>query len=305
MTIVRDFDAWPRGPLHLAIGAFDGVHVGHQALVRSLAERARAESATPVVTTFDPLPIEVLAPGAPPSTLTDIDRRVELLAAAGAGAVVVFHFTREFSQRSADEFATAVADAGDVRRISVGADFKYGHDRTGNVDSLRAFGAVRGFVVDVAPAVTQGGGVVSSTRVRNALLGGDVDGAFRLLGRRYTVKGAVESGPARGRALGYPTLSVDIPRRRILPRDGIYATWVNTRDGRAMAACSIGVQPTAGGSDRRLELFLLDRNDAPSEAVEVEFVKRLRDELRFERPEELSAQIARDIEETRRALGSG
>jgi len=187
--------------------------------------------------------------------------------------------------------------------VYVGADFKYGHDRAGNVDTLRAFGARRGFTVDVAPAVTRDGAVVSSTRVRNALLAGSVEAAAELLGRPYSVRARIETGAARGRALGYPTLSLDVPRRRLLPRDGIYAVWAETRTSRLMAASSVGVQSMSGGSDRRLELFLLDHHDdAHGDSLAVEFVKRLRDELRFERPEELSTQIAKDVEETRRAL---
>jgi riboflavin kinase/FMN adenylyltransferase len=303
MTVAYDFAGWPQGPLHVGIGAFDGVHLGHQALIGELARGATAGHATPVVTTFDPLPIEFLAPGAPPARLSEIDERVRLLTAAGAGAVVVFRFTKEFSSLSADEFAARVAGAGALRRVLVGADFKYGHDRGGNAATLRAFGGRQGFSVDIAPAFTQGGAIVSSTRVRNALLAGAIDEATSLLGRPYTVTGVVEEGPARGRALGYPTVSIDVPRRRLLPRDGIYAAWASLGERRVMAASSVGVQPKVGGSDRRLEVFLLDAHDEhPGEPVTIEFVRRLRDELRFESPDALSQQIAKDVDETRRVL---
>jgi riboflavin kinase/FMN adenylyltransferase len=303
MTVAYDFEGWPQGPLHVGIGAFDGVHLGHQALIGELARGAQAEHAMPVVTTFDPLPIEVLAPGAPPARLSDIDERVRLLLAAGAGAVVVFRFTKEFSSLTADEFVTRVAGAGTLRRVLVGADFKYGHDRGGNPSTLRAFGERRGFTVDIAPAFTQAGAIVSSTRVRNALLAGAIDEAASLLGRRYAVTGTVEGGPARGRALGYPTVSIDVPRRRLLPRDGIYAAWVALSDRRVMAASSVGVRPTPSG-DRRLEAFLLDTHEErPGELATIEFVRRLRDELLFEDADALSEQIAKDVDETRRALG--
>lgn len=303
MTIAHDFSGWPSGPLHLAIGVFDGVHVGHQALVRAVAQRARSESATPVAATFDPLPIEVLAPAAPPSALSDIEERTRLLAAAGARAVVVFTFTHDFAALTPDEFVTRLVDAGEVRRICVGDDFQFGRDRAGDVAALRAMGERRGFTVDVVPPVTIDGAIVSSTRVRNAVLAGSVDIATRLLGRPYSVTGVVEHGDKRGRALGYPTINLEIPRSRLLPRDGIYAVWAMLGERRVMAASSLGVRPTFGGGTRRLEAFLLDfEGDLYGDRIRVEFVKRLRDELRFESAEALSAQIAMDVEETRRVL---
>jgi len=175
VTIVHDFAGWPSGPLHLAIGVFDGVHVGHQALVRGVAERARAESSTPMAATFDPLPIEVLAPGAPPSALSDIAERTELLAAAGAQVVVVFHFTPEFASLAPDEFALRLASAGQVRRVCVGDDFQFGRERSGNVEVLTQLGARHGFTVDAAAPVMVDGRLVSSTRIRNALLAGQFE----------------------------------------------------------------------------------------------------------------------------------
>jgi riboflavin kinase/FMN adenylyltransferase len=303
VSVVHDFTGWPRGPLHLAIGVFDGVHVGHQALVRSVAERSRAERATAVAATFEPLPIEVLAPGAPPSALSDVDERARLLEAAGARAVVVFGFTRELAALTPDDFVARLASAGEVRRVCVGDDFQFGRDRTGNVTRLRELGARHGFTVDVAPPVTADGAIVSSTRIRNALLAGAVEDAARLLGRPYAVTGVVQHGDKRGRALGYPTVNLDVPRRRLLPRDGIYAVWAEVDGTRVMAASSLGVRPTFGGGDRVLEAFLLDwKGDAYGDTIEAAFVKRLRDELRFASAAELSEQIARDVEATREAL---
>jgi riboflavin kinase/FMN adenylyltransferase len=289
--------------LHLAIGVFDGVHVGHQALVSSVAERARAESATPLAATFDPLPIEVLAPGAPPSALSDIDERVRLLTGAGAKFVAVFHFTPEFAALSPDEFARRLAGAGQVRRVCVGDDFQFGHDRSGDVKTLRELGTRHGFTVDAAQPVTVDGRLVSSTRIRNALLAGDVQEAARLLGRSYAVTGIVEHGDKRGRALGFPTMNLETPPQRLLPRDGIYAVWARVGSDRVMGAASLGVRPTFGGGARRLEAFLLDwQGDAYGDSVRVEFVKRLRDELRFASAAELAQQIAKDVDETRKAL---
>ena len=303
MTILRDFAAWPSGPLHLAIGVFDGVHVGHQALVRGVAVRARAESSTPLAATFDPLPIEVLAPGAPPSALSEIDERVELLAAAGANLVVVFQFTPEFATLTPDEFGRRLAGAGQIRRVCVGDDFQFGRDRSGDVETLRELGARHGFTVDAAEPVKVDGRMVSSTRIRNALLAGDVQEAARLLGRTYAVTGIVEHGDRRGRALGFPTVNLRTAPQRLLPRDGIYAVWARLGSERIMGAASLGVRPTFGGGARRLEAFLLDwQGDVYGDRVRVEFVKRLRDELRFADAAELAQQIAKDVDETRKAL---
>ncbi len=303
MSVVHDFAGWPTGPLHLAIGVFDGVHVGHQALVRAVAERARADGAVPMAATFDPLPIEVLAPGAPPSALSDIDERAEQLEMSGASVVVVFRFTREFADLTPEEFAKRISRAGDVRSIRAGEDFQFGRDRAGDLAMLRVLGKKYGYKVDVAKAVTVDGAIVSSTRIRNALLAGDVSGAARLLGRHYSVAGVVEHGDKRGRALGFPTVNLGLPHNRLLPRDGIYAVWADVAGKRAMAAASLGIRPTFGGGDRRLEAYLLDfSGDLYGDRIRIEFVKRLRDELRFASAADLSAQIASDVEQTRAAL---
>lgn len=304
MTILHDFTAWPSGPLHLAIGVFDGVHLGHQALVSGVAERARGESATPLAATFEPLPIEVLAPGAPPSALSEVAERVELLAAAGAKSVVVFRFTPEFAALPPAEFARRLAGAGGVRRVCVGDDFQFGHDRSGDIQTLRELGVRHGFTVDAAEPVTVDGRLVSSTRIRNALLAGDIREAARLLGRNYAVTGSVEHGDRRGRALGFPTVNLETPPQRLLPRDGIYAVWAQVGSERVMGAASLGVRPTFGGGARRLEAFLLDwHEDVYGDRVRVEFVQRLRDELRFASAAELAQQIGKDVDQTRKALG--
>ncbi len=303
MSVLHDFADWPRGPLSIAIGVFDGVHIGHQTLIRQTAEGARQLGGRALAATFDPLPIQALAPGAPPSALSDVDDRVRLLHAAGADEVVVFHFTKEFAALAADEFLRRLVGAGEVRRVFVGEDFQFGHDRGGNVRTLAAAGAKHGFEVVVARPVTEGGEVVSSTRIRNALLAGDVTGAARLLGRPYSVRGTVVHGDKRGRALGFPTINLSVPPHRLLPRDGIYAMTVRVRDEEVAAAASLGVRPTFGGGDRTLEAFLLDwKGDVYGDTIEAAFVKRLRDELRFASAEELTEQIARDVEATRAAL---
>lgn len=301
MTVLRGFEGWPAGPLHVAIGVFDGVHRGHRALVAKL--RSGAEDATAIAATFDPLPIQVLAPGAPASALSDAAERTALLLRAGAHAVAVLVFDRPFSELSARDFAERLAAAGRVRRVVVGQDFRFGHDREGDVARLEELGRGLGFAVEIVPAVHDAGGVISSTRIRNLLLAGEVEGAADLLGHSYSVRGGIVQGDQRGRALGFPTINVMPPAERLLPRDGIYATWVSLAGGRLMGATSLGVRPTFGGGERRLESYLLDSTaDLYGQEAEVAFVKRLRDELRFESPEALVAQIARDVELTRAAL---
>jgi len=196
-----------------------------------------------------------------------------------------------------------LTSAGEVRQILVGEDFQFGHDRGGDVRTLAAAGSRFGFEVVVATPVKLDGEVVSSTRIRNALLVGDVESAARLLGRPYSVRGTVVRGDQRGRALGFPTMNLAVPRERLLPRDGIYALWATVSGQRVPAAASLGVRPTFGGGDRVLEAYLLDwSGDAYGDRIEAAFVKRLRDELRFASAAELSTQIAHDVEETRKAL---
>lgn len=303
MSVLSDFTGWPPGQISIAIGVFDGVHIGHQGLIRQTAAGARQIGGRALAATFDPLPIQALAPGAPPSALSDVDDRARLLHEAGADDVVVFHFSKEFAALSADEFVRRLVEAGNVRRIFVGEDFQFGHDRGGNVRTLVAAGREHSFEVVVATPVTHGGEVVSSTRIRNALLSGDVTAAARLLGRPYTVRGTVVHGVKRGRALGYPTINLAVPPQRLLPRDGIYAMRVRVRDEEVSAAASLGVRPTFDSGDRRLEAFLLDwKGDVYGDTIVAAFVKRLRDELRFASAEELTEQIARDVEATREAL---
>lgn len=303
--MVRDFTGWPRGPLAIAIGVFDGVHIGHRTLIQRTAERAAKWGGRALAATFDPLPIQALAPGAPPSALSDVDERVRLLHEAGANDVVVFGFTKDFAALAPEEFVRRLAGAGELRRILVGGDFQFGRDRAGDVRTLQGAGQRHGFDVEVVEPVKQDGEIVSSTRIRNALLAGDVESAARLLGRPYAVSGTVVHGAKRGRALGFPTVNLAVPTQRLLPRDGIYAMTVRVRDTDVAAAASLGVRPTFGSGDRTLEAYLLDwGGDVYGDRIVAAFIKRLRDELRFASAAELSDQIARDVEDTRAALRS-
>lgn len=303
MRVLHDLEGWPPGQLHLAIGVFDGVHRGHQEVIRRLRLGAHAAGALALAATFDPLPVQVLAPGAPPSALSEPTDRAQALEAAGADAVVLFRFDAAFAALGAREFVDRVLAAGDVHRIVVGHDFRFGRGREGDVGLLETLGRERDVAIDVVPSLELGGGIVSSTRVRNLLVAGEVREAAELLGRPYSVRGRIVHGDKRGRALGYPTINVATPAERLLPRDGIYATRVVVAGAAHPAATSLGVRPTFGGAERLLESYLLDVSaDLYGEEASTSFVERLRDELRFASPEALIEQIARDVEATRRAL---
>jgi riboflavin kinase/FMN adenylyltransferase len=289
--------------LHLAVGVFDGVHLGHQALIRGLVGGAQAAGATPVAATFDPLPAQVLAQDPPQSTLADAPERAALLGHAGARAVIVFTFDKAFSQQTAEAFIKRVTSAGDVQRIVVGPDFQFGHGREGAVPALRTLGERYGFAVTVVEPIALGGAVVSSTRIRQALREGDLDTAQALLGRPYSVTGTIVRGEQRGRSLGFPTINVAPPPDKLLPHDGIYATWVVLGDTRHRAASSLGVRPTFGGGPRKLEAYILDFNEEVyGQQATVAFVERLRDEIRFDSADDLAKQIAKDVQQTRLAL---
>src|SRR4029079_5935915 len=236
-----------------------------------------ADDCIAVAATFDPLPIHVLAPGAPASALSDVSDRVRLLREAGAQEVVIFGFDDAFAKISADEFVDRVVAAGEVRRIVVGPDFHFGSRAEGDVEKLRTRGERDGFAIDVMTPVQLDGSIVSATRIRNLLLAGDVESAARLLGRPYSVRGRVMHGAKRGRALGFPTINLALPNERLLPRDGIYAVWAEMGEGRFKAAATLGVRPTMGGGERVLEAYLLDvTGEIYADEVEVAFMKRLR-----------------------------
>jgi len=289
--------------LHLAVGVFDGVHLGHQALIGRLVGDARAAGATPVAATFDPLPAQVLAQDPPQSTLADAPERAALLEQAGAQDVIIFTFDTAFSHQSAEEFIKRVTSAGDVQRIVVGPDFQFGHGREGAVPALQALGERYGFAVTVVEPIEMGGRRVSSTRIRQLLREGDLATAQALLGRPYSVTGTIVKGEQRGRSLGFPTINVASPPDKLLPHDGIYATWVVLGKDRYRAASSLGVRPTFGGGPRKLEAFILDLSEEIyGQQATVAFVQRLRDEIRFESADALATQIAKDVEQTRLAL---
>jgi riboflavin kinase/FMN adenylyltransferase len=293
----------------IAIGNFDGVHRGHMALVRQARQLAGAHGEA-VVLTFDPHPVQVLAPHAAPPLITTQTRKVELLAAAGADAVVVEPFTAELAALSADQFvAEVLAGACGARHIVVGADFTYGKSRGGNVETLAAAGARHGFEVAVVSPVTVDGEVASSSRVRGYLRAGDARRAAALLGRPYDVDGTVVRGAGRGKGLGIATANV-APEGDLLASPGIYAVTLERTgvDAHPLpAVASLGTNPTFTTAGALvLEVHVLDFDaDLYGARVRVGFVERLRDEARFDSVDALLAQIQGDIAAARALFTAG
>jgi riboflavin kinase/FMN adenylyltransferase len=298
-------DATPRSVV--TIGNFDGVHRGHQRVVSSVVERAGELGATAVVTTFDPHPMTVIHPHAAPLRLTDLSRRLALLEELGVGAVLVLPFTRELSLWEPDEFVQRVlVDALRAVEVHVGENFRYGHRARGNTDMLRDEGARFGFAVHAVPLAGDTARW-SSTYVRQCLAEGDTLAAAEALGRPHRVEGPVVEGDKRGRELGYPTANLALGEDVAIPADGVYAGWLVRADGdRLPAAVSIGTNPTFGGTARRVEAYVLDRDDLElyGERVGVEFADRLRDTLTFDGVEPLLAQMAQDVAQARALVAS-
>jgi riboflavin kinase/FMN adenylyltransferase len=295
------------GPVVLCIGVFDGVHLGHQAVIRQARADAAALGGTAVVLTFDPHPARVLRPEAAPRLLTSRAHKARLLEAAGVEVLLVVRFDDEFAAREAADFVEALAGAArPLRQISVGEKWTFGRGRTGNVELLRELGERLGFSVHGMEPVAVDGETVSSTRVRRAVEAGDFVLARRCLGRDYAILGTVEAGRRLGRTIGFPTANLRAHNEQF-PPDGVYAVRCEvggeTRDGVA----NIGVRPTVAesGAERTLEVHLFDfAQDLYGRDVEVTFVKWLRGERRFADVAALKEQIGADSRAAREILGS-
>ncbi|HET6794656.1 MAG TPA: bifunctional riboflavin kinase/FAD synthetase [Acidimicrobiales bacterium] len=294
----------------VTIGAYDGVHLGHRALIGEVRRRAEALSAASAVVTFDRHPASVVRPESAPLLLTDLDQKLELLASTGIDLTVVVRFDEERASESAEDFVNELlVQRLAARVVVVGEDFHFGHGRRGNVELLRRMGAGCGFEVIGHRLVAEAGSAISSTRIRRLLGEGDVAGAAALLGRHHEVRGQVVKGDGRaGADLGMPTANVAVPPGILLPVDGIYAGWYRRPEGGLRrAALSLGRRPTfyPDGGPRLLEAHLLDfEGDLYGEAAAVSFVGRIREERTYDSLEPLIAQMQEDVADTRRILGS-
>jgi len=287
----------------VALGNFDGVHLGHRVVLRKAVEEARRRGMRSVAATFDPHPRSVLRPDGSPLLLSDMDARCELLLGAGMDEVAVIPFDMELSKKNPEEFAREVL----VGRLGaevvvVGENFRFGHRASGDVGDLRRImGAFGGEAFGVSVRGMNGGGEISSTRIRELLGEGRVEDASRLLGRPYSVRGEVVVGDKRGRTIGFPTANVEPSPSVIVPARGVYACFVEV-DGKRFASCvNIGVAPTFGERESRVEAHVLDFDgDLYGKTMKVEFLRRIRGEEKFGGVDELVAQIGRDSEEARR-----
>ncbi|XXF76641.1 bifunctional riboflavin kinase/FAD synthetase [Myxococcaceae bacterium GXIMD 01537] len=285
----------------LALGNFDGVHLGHQALFTEARRHGRAAALT-----FQPHPGKVLQPDLAPQLITLLPRKLELFEACGLDAAVVQPFTREYARTPPADFEASLLDVVGARHLVIGSDFTYGAARAGTVATLREAAARRGAEVHVVSPVTVDGVVDSSSRVRELILEGRVAAARRLLGRPFDLDGTVVRGAGRGRGIGFPTANVDT-QNELRPAPGVYAIRVRFKDEPEgpwrPGAANIGVKPTFGGTEVTIEAHLLDfSGDLYGKELRVQFLERLRPEQRFGSVAELVGQIKRDVEAARAAV---
>jgi riboflavin kinase/FMN adenylyltransferase len=297
----------PKRASALAVGNFDGLHLGHQAILRATVERALETNTVSTALTFDPPPLKVLRPESAPPRISTNTQRIELFSLLGLEAAVVMPFTIALSRLTPEDFVEQIL-VGELRvaTILVGENFRFGHRQTGNVKLLRELGERLGFEVVIVPPVVFRGEIVSSTIIRREIAEGDVSHAGRLLGRPFVLTGEVVSGTGTGSKFTFPTLNL-VPEQELLPARGVYITRTcfpgEPRSHRSVT--NIGMRPTFNGNSLTVETHLLDfTEEIPAKRMEVRFWKRLRPEKKFSGPEELRQQIARDIDSANRFFNS-
>lgn len=300
MKVIHDAAELPGVPRRVcvAIGVFDGVHLGHQQVIRQTIADASHYEAAGVVVTFDRHPNSIVAPRAVPPSVYSAEQKLEAIAALGAEATLEVRFDEAFSRQKAEDFiASLIHGFGSLRSICVGRDFTFGYKRGGNVTLLQELGAQNGFQVHALSAVSLDGEVVSSTRIRECIKSGDLDRASQMLGRDYQISGVVIRGDQLGTRLGFPTANVGVTGL-VVPPTGVYVVHVFRKGKLLRGVANMGVRPTLGSTsqDVRLEVHLLDfEQDLYGEVLAVQFIKHLRGEMKFESLEALKSQIARDV----------
>lgn len=292
-----------RRPTHLAVGSFDGVHRGHQDLLRAMVAAARQEGARAAVLTFFPHPRKVLQTLPPRFYVCTLDDRVRLLAQHDIDLIITHPFDEDVRHTRAADFVDQLIATLDLRALW-GGNFALGYNREGDVPYLRAQGAAKGFSVHVVENMTTlGDELVSSRRVRKALETGDIAEANGCLGRPYSLTGLVIRGDQRGRTIGFPTANLEVWDELLLPANGVYATVAHVGERRFAAATNIGVRPTVDGENLRVEAHLLDFDeDLYGQTMTLDFIGRIRDEMKFSGLDALKAQIAADVAQTRTML---
>jgi riboflavin kinase/FMN adenylyltransferase len=305
MKVTRGLAEHKRAPYPvLTIGNFDGLHLGHQALLSTVVETASASRGTPIVLTFDPHPVTVLKPDIDLRLLTTIEDKLARLQRAGIEEVLFLPFDHALASLMPDEFVRRILRDGiGVRELFVGEHFAFGKGRAGRIADLVRLGRVSGFLVHPVQPVHMDGDVISSSRIRQLLQAGDVRAAARCLGRPYELSGPVIQGAGRGQALGWPTANLHLPRGRVIPADGVYATNTIWKKQSFESVSYIGTRPTFGAGERLIEVYLLDqRTDLYDQDIRVQFVERLRGDLAFTTAAELAARIDLDVKLAREAL---
>jgi riboflavin kinase / FMN adenylyltransferase len=289
----------------VAIGMFDGVHLGHQRVLKQTVQDSQQTGGLSVAITSARHPNAVVAPERTPLLIYSLSQRLRVIASLGIETILLIHFDRAFSQQSGEDFVKAlVRDFGRIQSISIGSNFTFGHRRTGTVKLLKTLGAKLGFTVHDMPAVSCRGKIISSTRGREAIQAGDLDLVSEMLGRIYSIAGNVVAGERLGQKLGFPTANLDVAGL-VLPPRGVYAGHATVEKGRFPAVLNIGVRPTLNRAapELRVEVHLLDfTGDLYGQELEFEFVKRLRAEEKFGSLDALRAQIQTDVAAARRLL---
>ncbi|MDP1545065.1 MAG: bifunctional riboflavin kinase/FAD synthetase [Anaerolineales bacterium] len=290
----------------LTIGVFDGVHRGHREIIQKIVREAHAANAPAVVLTFDPHPASVLT-GREIQCLTTPDERADLLGALGVDVVITQRFTRELSTATAHQYMSTLKQRLGLSRLLIGYDFALGKGREGNATRLTEIGSELGYTVEVVPAVSDESGVISSTEIRKLITTGNVREAATLLGYPYSLGGIIIRGAGRGKKINFPTANIDYPKQKSTPTNGIYACWAHLGNEIFMAATNIGLNPTFTPERQTpsLEAYLLDFDrDIYGETLKLDFIARLRDEIRYTTVDALVNQIHDDVNQTRALLSA-
>ena len=283
----------------ITIGSFDGVHLGHQDVIRRLVAAAKESGAAPALITFEPHPRCVLDPANCPQSITTLQEKLALLDSAGIEHAIVLRFDRALAGLTPAEFVAMLAATMDIRRWVVGFDFAFGNQRKGNAAWLRE----QGHQVDVVPPFEFEGEALHSSDIRRLINTGDVPEANRVLGREYAMAGPVEAGDRVGRRLGFPTANIAVEPNKLIPALGAYAGRVIALEREFVAALSVGYRPTFGGTLLRVEAFVLDfEGDLYQKRIEMRFIQYLHPDIRFESPADLVVQLKKDVADTRRIV---
>ncbi|OGL40106.1 MAG: riboflavin biosynthesis protein RibF [Candidatus Schekmanbacteria bacterium RIFCSPHIGHO2_02_FULL_38_11] len=307
MKIIRGFpekEERLKTPI-IALGNFDGVHLGHQEILKRVVEKARRKGGTGIVVTFEPHPLKILSPGKCPPLIISFREKAELLEQAGIDILACLHFDREFAGLNPSEFVDKIIVEGiGAKEVFVGYDFAFGKGREGDTNTLKKLGKKFGFDVNVVEPIRVANKTVSSTLIRNLIREGNVREASIYLGRYYSVRGRIIGGDKRGRKLGFPTANIH-PHHELIPKEGVYIGEVHLHDNKNYKSLiNIGTRPTFGEHELNIEAFIFDFDkDIYGEFLKVSFLERIRDEVRFETSELLISQMTEDLKKAKKFFG--